>query len=63
MKANNAIKLSNNVIGVEVKNVQDIVKAQSAGLIITDESGPKYISIQKSYKCVDIQFFPKKNAV
>lgn len=23
----------------------------------------KYISIQKSYKCVDIQFFPKKNAV
>lgn len=42
MKANNAIKLSNNVIGVEVKNVQDIGKAQAAGLIITDESGLKY---------------------
>lgn len=42
MEVNNAIKLKYNVIGVEVKNVQDIVKAQAAGLIITDESGLSY---------------------
>ena len=31
-----------NYVGVEVKSIQDVVKAQAAGLIITDESGCRY---------------------
>lgn len=42
MKVNNAIGINGNLVGVEVKNIQDVVKAQAAGLIITDENGCRF---------------------
>lgn len=42
MDANNAINVYENVVGVEVRNVQDVVKAQAAGLFITNENGHGY---------------------
>ena len=42
MNVNNAIGINGNLVGVEVKNIQDVVKAQAAGLIITDENGCRF---------------------
>lgn len=32
MKAENAVRLSDNLVGVEIYTIQDVVKAQAAGL-------------------------------
>lgn len=42
MDVNNAINVYENVVGVRVENIQDIVKAQAAGLLITNENGYGY---------------------
>ena len=42
MNVKNATEIGGNYVGVEVKCIQDVVKAQAAGLIITDESGCRY---------------------
>lgn len=42
MNVNNATEVTDGFVGVEVKNIQDVVKAQAAGLIITDENGCRY---------------------
>lgn len=42
MNVNNATEIGGNYVGVEVKSIQDVVKAQAAGLIITDECGCRY---------------------
>lgn len=42
MKVNNATEVNGNLVGVEVENIQDVVKAQAAGLIITDENGCRF---------------------
>ncbi len=42
MNVKNATEIGGNYVGVEVKSIQDVVKAQAAGLIITDESGCRY---------------------
>ncbi len=42
MNVKNATEIGGNYVGVEVKSIQDVVKAQAAGLIITNESGCRY---------------------
>lgn len=42
MDVNNAINVYENVVGVRVENIQDVVKAQAAGLFITNENGCGY---------------------
>lgn len=42
MNVNNATEIGEKYVGVEVKNIQDVVKAQAAGLIITDENGCRF---------------------
>lgn len=42
MNVKNATEVGENYVGVEVKSIQDVVKAQAAGLIITDECGCRY---------------------
>ena len=42
MNANNAINVFKNIVGVEVATIQDVVKAQSAGLYITGKDGWGY---------------------
>ena len=42
MDANNAINVYENVVGVRVENIKDVVKAQAAGLLITNENGYGY---------------------
>lgn len=42
MDVNNAINVYENVVGVRVENIQDVVKAQAAGLLITNENGYGY---------------------
>lgn len=42
MDANNAINVYENVVGVRVENIQDVVQAQAAGLLITNENGYGY---------------------
>ncbi len=39
MNANNAKEITDGFVGVEVKNIQDVVKAQAAGLIFVREDG------------------------
>lgn len=48
MNVKNATEVGENYVGVEVKSIQDVVKAQAAGLIITDECGCRY-----NYRDVD----------
>lgn len=43
MKAENAVGLSDNLVGVEVMNIQDAVKAQAAGLELVDKEGLRYV--------------------
>lgn len=42
MKAENAVRLSDNLVGVEVNTIQDVVKAQAAGLGLVDKDGWGY---------------------
>lgn len=42
MKAENAVRLNDNLVGVEVNTIQDVVKAQAAGLELVDKEGWGY---------------------
>ena len=42
MKAVNAVRLYDNMVGVEVCNIQDVVKAQAAGLVFVNNDGLYY---------------------
>lgn len=42
MKTNKAVKINANMVGVEVMNIQDAVKAQAAGLELVDKEGWGY---------------------
>lgn len=42
MKTIKAVKISTNMVGVEVMNIQDVVKAQAAGLKLVDKEGWGY---------------------
>lgn len=42
MKTNKAVRLSDNLVGVEVNTIQDVVKAQAAGLELVDKEGWGY---------------------
>lgn len=42
MKTTKAVKINENMVGVEVMNIQDVVKAQAAGLKLADKEGWKY---------------------
>lgn len=42
MKATKAVKINENMVGVEVMNIQDVVKAQAAGLELVDKEGWGY---------------------
>lgn len=42
MKATKAVKINENMVGVEVLNIQDVVKAQAAGLELVDKEGWGY---------------------
>lgn len=42
MKATKAVKINKNMVGVEVLNIQDVVKAQAAGLKLVDKEGWGY---------------------
>lgn len=42
MKAENAVRLSDNLVGVEVNTIQDVVKAQAAGLELVNKDGIGY---------------------
>ena len=42
MKTTKAIKISSSMVGVEVMNIQDVVKAQAAGLELVDKDGWGY---------------------
>ena len=42
MKTNKAVRLSDNFVGVEINTIQDVVKAQAAGLKLVDKEGWGY---------------------
>lgn len=42
MKAENAVRLSDNLVGFEVYTIQDVVKAQAAGLSLLNKNGLGY---------------------
>lgn len=42
MKTNKAVRLSDNFVGVEINTIQDVVKAQAAGLKLVDKEGWEY---------------------
>lgn len=42
MKAENAVKMSDNLVGIEVHTIQDVVKAQAAGLNLLNKDGLGY---------------------
>ena len=42
MKTNKAVRLNDNLVGVEVNTIQDVVKAQAAGLELVDKEGWGY---------------------
>lgn len=42
MKANKAVRLSDDLVGVEINTIQDVVKAQAAGLEIVNKDGWGY---------------------
>lgn len=43
MKTTKAVRLSNNFVGVEINTIQDVVKAQAAGLKLVDKEGCKLL--------------------
>ena len=42
MKAENAVKMGSNLVGVEINTIQDVVKAQAAGLKLINKDGIGY---------------------
>lgn len=42
MKTTKAARLSDNFVGVEINTIQDVVKAQAAGLKLVDKEGWEY---------------------
>lgn len=42
MKTNKAVRMGDNLVGVEVNTTQDVVKAQAAGLELVDKDGWGY---------------------
>ncbi len=42
MKTTKAVRLSDNFVGVEIDTIQDVVKAQAAGLKLADKEGWEY---------------------
>lgn len=42
MKAENAVRMSDNLVGIEVHTIQDVVKAQAAGLVFVNKDGIGY---------------------
>lgn len=42
MKAENAVRLRDNLVGVEINTIQDVVKAQAAGLSLLNKDGLGY---------------------
>lgn len=42
MKTTKAVKISTNIVGVEINTIQDVVKAQAAGLKLVDKEGWGY---------------------
>lgn len=42
MKTNKAVKMGSNLVGVEINTIQDVVKAQAAGLELVDKDGWGY---------------------
>lgn len=42
MKTTKAVKISTNMVGVEINTIQDVVKAQAAGLKFVDKEGWGY---------------------
>lgn len=42
MKAENAVRLSDNLVGVEINTIQEVVKAQAAGLKLINKDGIGY---------------------
>lgn len=42
MKAENAVRLRDNLVGIEVNTIQDVVKAQAAGLYLLNKDGLGY---------------------
>lgn len=57
MKTNKAIKINANMVGVEVMNIQDAVKAQAAGLDLVDKEGWGY----DDYTIVDDESGEERN--
>lgn len=42
MKTNKAVKMGSNLVGVEINTIQDVVKAQAAGLELVNKDGWGY---------------------
>lgn len=42
MKTNKAVRMGINLVGVEINTIQDVVKAQAAGLELVDKDGWGY---------------------
>lgn len=42
MKTTKAVRLSDNFVGVEINTIQDVVRAQAAGLKLVDKEGWEY---------------------
>lgn len=57
MKTNKAVKINANMVGVEVMNIQDAVKAQAAGLELVDKEGWGY----DDYTIVDDESGEERN--
>lgn len=57
MKTNKAVKINANMVGVEVMNIQDAVKAQAAGLDLVDKEGWGY----DDYTIVDDESGEERN--
>lgn len=57
MKTNKAVKINANMVGVEVMNIQDAVKAQAAGLDLVDKEGLGY----DDYTIVDDESGEERN--
>ena len=55
MNVKNATEIGGNYVGVEVKSIQDVVKAQAAGLIITDDRIAKALADGETvHACMEI---------
>lgn len=57
MKTNKAVRLSDNLVGVEINTIQDAVKAQAAGLELVDKEGWGY----DDYTIVDDESGEERN--